>query len=378
MTLIRSSVKNMHKPQIIRATDSNVIDRTVAILRNGGTVVYPTETCYGIGVDATNTSAVNKLLSYKSRREGKPLSIAVHSKEMAEKYAVINKTALNLYKNYLPGPLTVVSKGRCQLAPGIESEYGTVGIRIPKFPLILSIIKAFGKPITATSANPSYQPKPYSIESLLSHLPERNVKLIDLIIDAGHLPHNETSTVVDTTLDDVAVIRQGQLSFSSDTSRFIFDITTNSDQETQNFGSMVMLRYLENVTERPIVFLLRGELGAGKTQFAKGIARTLRIKSIIKSPTFALVHEYPFNNNSQACSLVHIDTWRISTPAEIDALRLKSYFKKNTVVVIEWADKFFGTIFEQARKTNALILKVHFSHVNENVRTIQLEDVSRD
>jgi L-threonylcarbamoyladenylate synthase len=131
---------------------SEIIKTAVEVLSRGGLVIFPTETLYGIGADATNQAAIDKLLQYKSRREGKPLSIAVNSLEMAEQYVEVNKTALNLYQNFLPGPLTVVSKSLGRVAKGVESEIGTLGVRIPDYQLVLDIVTAFGKPITATSA----------------------------------------------------------------------------------------------------------------------------------------------------------------------------------------------------------------------------------
>ena len=130
-----------------------IIKEAVSVLEDGGLIIFPTETMYGIGADATNQKAINKLLTYKARREGKPLSIAVNSTEMAKKYVKINKTAKNLYENFLPGPLTVVSKGLGKVASGVESETGTLGVRIPDYKLVLEIISKFKKPITATSAN---------------------------------------------------------------------------------------------------------------------------------------------------------------------------------------------------------------------------------
>src|SRR5690606_13763540 len=101
---------------------------------------------------------------YKAYRGQKPISMAVVDKQMASKYVEINEIAQNLYDNYLPGPITVVSKSKGLVANGVESDWGTVGVRIPDYPLLIEIIKAFGKPITSTSANVSYRGVPYSIE----------------------------------------------------------------------------------------------------------------------------------------------------------------------------------------------------------------------
>lgn len=87
--------------------DENSAKIAIEVLKSGGLIIYPTETLYGIGADATNPKAIKKLTEYKNRPFGKPYSIAVTNKKMAEKYAVLNKTAKNLYKEFLPGPLTV-------------------------------------------------------------------------------------------------------------------------------------------------------------------------------------------------------------------------------------------------------------------------------
>lgn len=187
----------------------NVVDEAVGILKSGGLVIYPTETLYGVGVDATNQGAVKKLIEYKNRPFGKPFSIAVTGPEMAKHYVVINKTAEELYKNFLPGPLTIISKGLHKVAPGIESEDGTLGIRIPDYKMVNEIVEKLGVPVTATSANASYKKRPYKISDILDNLSEKQKGLIDLIIDAGELPRSEPSTVIDTTLDEPITLRQG-------------------------------------------------------------------------------------------------------------------------------------------------------------------------
>src|SRR5664280_1336967 len=115
----------MKNNQIIK-NDETAIQKAVDVLKNGGLVIYPTETLYGIGADATNPEAIKKLTEYKNRPFGKPYSIAVTSQRMAGEYVDLNQTAKNLYKEFLPGPLTVISKGKHKVAPGVESEDGTL------------------------------------------------------------------------------------------------------------------------------------------------------------------------------------------------------------------------------------------------------------
>src|SRR3989339_162506 len=106
-------MQNMLK--VVKTSDTSaeeIINQASQVLISGGLVIFPTETVYGIGALATEQKAIDKLLSYKTRREGKPLSIAVDSIQMAEEYVEVNDTARNLYENFLPGPITVVSKGK--------------------------------------------------------------------------------------------------------------------------------------------------------------------------------------------------------------------------------------------------------------------------
>jgi L-threonylcarbamoyladenylate synthase len=186
------STKNTSKEKII--------DTVVQTLSKGGLVIFPTETTYGAGVDATNQKAVDKLLSYKTRREGKPLSIAVTDKKMAEEYVFLNNSASQMYDTFLPGPFTIISKSKGKTAQGVESEFATLGVRIPDYPLVLDFLSKFKKPMTATSANASGKRRPYKVEHLLENLSQKQKDLIDLIVDVGELKHNKPSTIIDTTM----------------------------------------------------------------------------------------------------------------------------------------------------------------------------------
>ncbi len=348
-----------------------ILKKTLEVLNSGGLFVYPTETCYGIGADATNEKAIQKLLSYKTRREGKPFSVVMAKKEMARKYVELNDMAENIYDNYLPGPVTVVSKSLGGVVKAVESESGTLGIRVPDFDLILEISKKFKKPFTATSANMSYDPKPYSIENLLKNLPEKKKNLIDLILDAGELEKNETSTVVDTTLNTMNVLREGKFNFekSLKEKNLILSAKTKNEFETISFGTTAMLKYMDDIQKKCVVFLLCGELGSGKTQFAKGIAKQLRIQKNIKSPTYNILNEYDFEFGEK---FVHIDTWKIYSWKELKTTGFENYVKEKNVLAIEWADKFFKDMEFFLKEKNTKILKVNFEYVNEKERMIKV------
>ncbi len=114
--------------KLAKNNSDKIIQRAIKVLGSGGIVIYPTETCYGIAVDPTNEKAVAKLLEYKTFRGDKPISVAVNSQEMAEKFVELNPTARHLYREYLPGPFTIVSKGKGAVATGVESDIKTLGI----------------------------------------------------------------------------------------------------------------------------------------------------------------------------------------------------------------------------------------------------------
>ncbi len=354
----------------IRAT---IIAEATKVLKKGGIFVFPTETCYGLAADATNPKAITKLYSYKMRREGKPLSVAVSDLKMAAKYVDINEMATNLYTNYLPGPITVVSKSKGNLAKGVESEYGTLGIRIPDYPLVLDIVRNFGKPFTATSANASYLPKPYSIKALLKDTPLKSQKLIDLIIDAGELPRRETSTVVDTTMNNLNIMRPGQITLKKQLSKKapVLSAKTTTNKQTVEFGGMNMLKYIDEPLDKPLVFFLSGEMGSGKTQFSKGLAEKLNIKEIIKSPTFTILNEYNYKLGERRGKFIHVDTWRIENIKDLESVGLDHYINAGNIIAVEWADKFLIKLKKKIELSGGRVINVVFRYIDENTRTIE-------
>jgi L-threonylcarbamoyladenylate synthase len=312
--------------EIIKIEDENLIPKVTKVLSAGGIVIYPTETCYGVGVDATNPNAVEKILKYKRRPEGKAISIGVDSINMADKYVEINNKAKSLYTNFLPGPITIVSKSKGNTDRRLESELGNLGIRIPNYNKLLEIITVFGKPITTTSANSSGKKTPYIIDDILNNISKKQEQLIDLIIDAGELPKNPPSTVIDTTTDDLAIYRTGQINPVELT--LLSTKKAKSEEDIIQIGYNILKEYNSNI------ILLNGELGSGKTHFTKGIARSLNINQVIKSPTYNYINEYKLENGGK---LIHFDAWRIQSKEDLTALGFYSWLEDNkNTVVIEW------------------------------------------
>lgn len=319
--------------KILKLTKTNqpeIINEAVKCLKNGGLLIYPTETLYGIGASAESAKAIEKLLKYKGRRQGKPMSIAVANQKMAEKYVEINEQALKFYQNFLPGPFTVVSKSKNVVDSRVNSEFGTLGVRIPDYSLIVDIVKEFGQAMTSTSANASGKKRPYSVSDVLDNLSENQKSLIDLIIDAGQLPKNEPSVVVDTTLSTPIALRG---SLGKEDGEVLY---SNSESETIELAGRLMLNHTNLLEKKGLVFALNGPLGMGKTIFAKGVAKFLGIKETISSPTYSYINEYDYQRLEDKGIFYHIDAWKIDAEEEVKLLEIENLVIANNVVVIEW------------------------------------------
>jgi L-threonylcarbamoyladenylate synthase len=347
------------------------IKNAVEILKNGGLIVYPTETCYGLGGDATNPKALKKIIQYKKLRGSKPISIAVANRKMAEEYVEINEMADNIYKNYLPGPITVISMSKGKLVPPVVSKKGAVGVRYPDYDFTLELIKEFGKSITATSANVSYKSPPYNIEQLIKDLPKKSLKLIDLFLDAGTLPQNDPSTVLDTTMNQLSVLRQGKLEFEDALikNKKIKERKTETTEETISLGKEFAQKYLKE--NSPVVVALSGELGAGKTQFAKGVGEAFGVKEVVNSPTYTIINEYKYKEENEEKTLAHMDTWKLQDD-ELDNSGLIQHLEEGNVVLIEWADKFYQEIAALCNNMNIPIYKVTIKYISLTERSIEI------
>ncbi len=176
------------------------IKEALRILSHDGTVVYPTETVYGLGADALSDEAILKVYEAKRRPLSHPISVAVSSPDMIEGIAKIDEAADLVINRFLPGPVTIVVPAK-RLVPSIlTGGTGRIGIRYPSHVLALELISGFDSPITATSANITGGKDPVT--------PDECSAPHDLLIDGGRLP-GTPSTVVD--LVSRTIIRRGAL-----------------------------------------------------------------------------------------------------------------------------------------------------------------------
>jgi L-threonylcarbamoyladenylate synthase len=383
-----------HLPLTGQATKKLSITKSAEIIKDGGLVVYPSDTVYILAVDPTNQKATDKLLAFKNRWTGKAISIAVADKKMAMEYVELSDSAENIYKNLLPGPFTIVSKGKHKVANGIEAENGTLGIRIPDSQWIAELVKEVGGPVTATSANLSGRTPHYSLDSFLKTLSKKKLMMIDGMVDGGKLPNNKPSTVIDTTDPEIKILRRGDLIVGK--SQILI---SKSEKETEKVAEYLINKiynfqknnFQTNIkkqvsSQRPIVFGLSGDLGCGKTVFSRKIGQILGVKEKITSPTFVIYNEYLItknkstsskqvpNNNFQVTKFVHYDLYRLGEKYEFEEIDFLNNFvtsaESDLVACIEWPENMGEDYLEKLKKMTNYV-PINFRYVDEKTREIE-------
>ena len=192
-----------------------VIEEAVAVLRRGGVIVYPTDTLYGLGIDATNPKAVHKLYLIKQRDPQIPVSLMVHSLDDIEQIAgMLPVDVYDQLKKLMPGKFTVLIEQKSKGILPVFEEYGVrpagknkIGFRIPDLPLCEKLAGAFGLPISTTSANISGKGNLRSVIDIIAHFGDK----LDLIIDGGAVKSVKGSTIIDFTKKPLLVVREGDV-----------------------------------------------------------------------------------------------------------------------------------------------------------------------
>jgi len=187
--------------------------KAAGTLRQGGVILYPTDTLYGLGADAFSDEAVDKIYAIKGRDAKKPVHAVFADMQMVGEYAEVTDVARKLAEKFLPGPLTLVLKKKERVDGGIARGIGTIGVRIPDNSFCIETVRSLGKPFTATSANVSGEVTGLSVEEILSQLGSKK-NVVDLVIDAGTLPLRPASTVVSLISGTPVVLRAGAISES--------------------------------------------------------------------------------------------------------------------------------------------------------------------
>jgi len=198
----------MVETKVIKLTEDNEQEsvRTAAdTIKNGGLVIYPTETSYGIAADATNEEAVKKVFKVKNRPFSKPIPIIIDSIERMEKCGVLGERSRFIAEKFMPGPLTLIidKKGLPDVLNPKE-----IAFRISSHPIAFKLSKSTGCPITSTSANLSGEPPLYRVDDVITVFRGK----VDVILDYGDLPKIKPSTIADLRAETVKIIREGPIS----------------------------------------------------------------------------------------------------------------------------------------------------------------------
>lgn len=183
------------------------IRNCIEVLRKGGTILYPTDTIWGIGCDATNPKAVQKIFKIKKRMENKSLIVLLDRKEKLQEYVTsVPEIALDLVDN-VKTPLTIIYPNARNLARNIIADDGTIAIRLTHFEFCYKLIRMFGKPIVSTSANISGQPPPLIFKNISKDI----INQVDYTVSMGReeIRGTKPSTIIKLTSDgEFEIIRK--------------------------------------------------------------------------------------------------------------------------------------------------------------------------
>ncbi len=178
------------------------LDKALQTIKEGDLVVYPTETAYGLGADALNNAAVEKVYNAKQRPKSKGLTVIVSSLEMAEKYAELSHNEKILIEEFMPGPLTLVADKKDNVPDNLNDKFV---FRVSSSPLAQEL--ASEGPIVATSANISGGETSYDVEDISKDLLEKT----SFVLDKGRLPAGPTSTIAELRNGEIYIHREGPI-----------------------------------------------------------------------------------------------------------------------------------------------------------------------
>ncbi len=188
-----------------------IIEQAQAVIEKGGSIVYPTDTLYGLGVNALDEYAVSRLFKIKQRSELKPISVMVRDLEMLGDLVKLNRKQEKFLKKVWPGPVTAVLEKKDSLPMALTAGKETVGIRIPDHPFTRALMESLEAPVSCTSANLSSQPgliRSTDVVRVFNNAYPRP----DLFLDAGDLPGANPSAVIDLTGLEPKILRVGPIS----------------------------------------------------------------------------------------------------------------------------------------------------------------------
>ncbi|HJD55268.1 MAG TPA: threonylcarbamoyl-AMP synthase [Rickettsia endosymbiont of Pyrocoelia pectoralis] len=228
-----------------------MINKAVQFIKSGKVVVFPTETVYGIGADATNQEACLKIFQFKNRPAINPLIVHVASIEQAKEIGEFNDLAEKIAEKFWSGPLSIVVplKENANIAPAVTAGLKTMAIRIPSYPLALELIRQSVIPIAAPSANPSNYISPTNSEHVTQHFSD-NPEIFILAPEIYQSEYGLESTIIDTTATAPTILREGFITAESLEEVLGVKILKASGNNTVKAPGMLVKHYSPNVPIR--------------------------------------------------------------------------------------------------------------------------------
>jgi len=200
---------------VLAIDEPEAIPAAKRIIQNHGTIAFPTDTIYGVAADAFSLTGIQKIYQAKERSAEKALPVLIGAvSQLKALTPVISERVHRITEAFWPGPLTVIVPKNPDLPPDL-SPYPTVGVRMPDLAFTLALLLETG-PLATTSANLSGGPNPTTARDVVEQLGGR----IDLILDGGPTPGPQASTVIDATLPDIKILREGPISHADIQSLF--------------------------------------------------------------------------------------------------------------------------------------------------------------
>jgi len=191
---------------VSKATVNNIREAS-KVVKNGGLVVYPTDTVYGLGCDPFNVKAVKRVFKVKGERKEKPLPILGSDMECIQKIAFMNEKARKIAEKYWPGPLTLVVLKKPALPDIVTCGLPSVGVRIPKHTVALQLISLCNGLLVGTSANKTEEKPPKTAQEANEQLGEH----ADIVLDGGPTPLRQESSILDLTGEKPRMLRKGPI-----------------------------------------------------------------------------------------------------------------------------------------------------------------------
>jgi L-threonylcarbamoyladenylate synthase len=189
-------------------SEEKILTRAAEIIAGGGIIAYPTETFYGLGADATNKEAIQKIFIVKGRDFKNPVSLIIANENDVQPLVQdVPDTAKKLMDKFWPGALTIIFSASNSVSPLLTAGSGKIGLRISSHPTALGIVQKLKRPLTATSANQSGMPEC----ALASEVARQIGDKIDAIVDGGKTKGDKASTLIDVTCNPPVILREGAI-----------------------------------------------------------------------------------------------------------------------------------------------------------------------